>query len=206
MLEVTESTSYSIVGTGNIGSALARLFARAHIDVTIANTRGPESFRPLTAELGPTVHPGTITEAIEGDVIFIAIPFGAVETFGRTLPDWTGKIVVDTTNSFWTPNADQLLNGRPSSEFVTDAFPGATVVKAFNQLPANVLAAEVPADHGKRVVFISSNNIAASTVVGELATGLGLAPIELGRIDEGGRLIQAQNALVLRALIEQPTT
>lgn len=206
MLEVKESTSYAIVGTGNIGSALGRLFARAQIDVTIANTRGPESIRHLTTELGPTAHAATIAEALAADVIFIAIPFGAVETFARTRPDWTGKLIVDTTNSFWTPNVDQLLDGRLSSEFVTDAFPGATVVKAFNQLPANVLAAEVPAAHGKRVVFVASNNTAASTIVAELATALGLAPIELGRIDEGGRLIQAQNALVLRALIEQPST
>ena len=41
-------------------------------------------------------------------------------------------------------------------------------------------------------------------VIAQLANGLGLAPIELGRIDAGGRLIQARNALVLRPLIEQP--
>jgi 8-hydroxy-5-deazaflavin:NADPH oxidoreductase len=122
----------------------------------------------------------------------------------KTLPDWTGKIVVDTTNSFWTPNADEILQGRLSSEFVAEAFPGAELVKAFNQLPANVLSAEVPSAHGKRVVFVSSNSHAASGVIAQLARDLGFAPIELGRIDEGGRLIQAQNALVLRPLIEQP--
>jgi len=197
-------TTYSIVGSGNVGSALARLFARADIDVTIANTRGPESLRHLTSELGPVVQAGTIADAVERDVIFIPIPFHAVAAFGRTLPDWTGKIIVDTTNSFSTPNADEMLQGRLSSEFVADAFPGAELVKAFNQLPAAVLAEEVPAAHGKRVVFVSSNSEAASGVIAQLASGLGLAPIELGRIDEGGRLIQARNALVLRPLIEQP--
>jgi len=197
-------TTYSIVGSGNVGSALARLFARADIDVTIANTRGPESLRHLTSELGPVVQAGTIADAVERDVIFIPIPFHAVAAFGRIRPDWTGKIIVDTTNSFSTPNADEMLQGRLSSEFVADAFPGAELVKAFNQLPAAVLAEEVPAAHGKRVVFVSSNSEAASGAIAQLASGLGLAPIELGRIDAGGRLIQARNALVLRPLIEQP--
>ena len=201
---MTTPPTYSIVGSGNVGSALARIFARAHVDVTIANTRGPESLRELTSELGPTVRAASITDAIEHDVIFIPIPFHAVEAFGQTLPNWTGKIVVDTTNSFWTPNADEILQGRLSSEFVAEAFPGAEVVKAFNQLPANVLSAEVPSAHGKRVVFVSSNSDAASGVIAQLARDLGFAPIELGRIDEGGRLIQAQNALVLRPLLEQP--
>src|SRR6185436_11539686 len=97
---MTTPPTYSIVGSGNVGSALARIFARAHVDVTIANTRGPESLRELTSELGPTVQAASITDAIKHDVIFIPIPFHAVEAFGQTRPDWTGKIVVDTTNSF----------------------------------------------------------------------------------------------------------
>ena len=201
---MTTLRTYSIVGSGNVGSALARIFARAHIDVTIANTRGPESLRDLTTELGPTVQAASIADAIEHDVIFIPIPFHSVDAFGRTLSDWTGKIIVDTTNSFWTPNADEILQGRLSSEFVAEAFPGAELVKAFNQLPSNVLSAAVPSADGKRVVFISSNSDTASGVIAQLARDLGFAPIELGRIDEGGRLIQAQNALVLRPLIEQP--
>jgi len=203
---MTTPTNYSIVGSGNIGSALARLFARAGHDVTIANTRGPDSLRQLTEELGPSVRAGTLTDAIHGDVIFVAIPFHAVAAFGKSLPDWTGKIVVDATNSFWTPNADEMLQGRLSTEFVADSFPAAAVVKAFNQIPANMLSAEVPPDHGKRVVFISSNNDDASAAIAHLADDLGLAPIQLGRIDDGGRLIHAQNALVLRNLIEQPRT
>jgi predicted dinucleotide-binding enzyme len=68
-----------------------------------------------------------------------------------------------------------------------------------------VVAAHLPTAHGKRVVFVSSNSDAASGVIAQLARDLGFAPIELGRIDEGGRLIQARNALVLRPLIELST-
>jgi predicted dinucleotide-binding enzyme len=97
---MTTPPTYSIVGSGNVGSALARIFARAHVDVTIANTRGPESLRELTSELGPTVQPASITDAIEHDVIFIPIPFHAVEAFGQTLPDWTQVGVGSTCRSF----------------------------------------------------------------------------------------------------------
>jgi hypothetical protein len=49
-----------------------------------------------------------------------------------------------------------------------------------------VVAAHLPTAHGKRVVFVSSNSDAASGVIAQLARDLGFAPIELGRIDEGG--------------------
>jgi len=96
------------------------------------------------------------------------------------------------------------LAGRLSTEIVADAFRGADTVKAFNQLPANVLARDRSAEKGKQVMFVSSNSESASTRVAELAERLGFSAIEVGRLDEGGRLIQARNALVLRNLVELP--
>jgi len=63
-----------------------------------------------------------------------------------------------------------------------------------------VLSSPVP-DGGKRVVFISSDHENASAKVAGLAGALGFAPIEVGKIGEGGRLIQAKNALVFQDLI-----
>jgi hypothetical protein len=102
------------------------------------------------------------------------------------------------------PNEDEVLAGRLSTEIVTDAFPGAEVVKAFNQLPANVLTRQLPAGDGKTVIFIASNSVSASKEISRIAEQLGYSPVELGRIDEGGRLIQARNTLVLRHFIERP--
>ncbi|MCX4406062.1 MULTISPECIES: NADPH-dependent F420 reductase [unclassified Streptomyces] len=194
------TTRYAIIGTGNIGSALAILFDRAGISVSIANTRGPDSI----PEFGATVHAVTLEEALESDIIFVAIPFLAVEDLGKKLPNWDGKIVIDTTNAFYAPNAEAVLKGRLSSDFVGEVLPGAVIVKAFNQLPSKTLAAEVPSGQGKRVIFVSSNSDDAGNEVARLVAELGLAAVELGRIDEGGRLIQAPNALVLRNLVEQP--
>lgn len=200
-------TPYAIVGTGNIGSALARLFGRAGLGVRIANTRGPRTISELAASAGPSVLPMSLADALARDVIFLAIPFTAVEQFGKELPDWTGKTIVDATNAHYAPNAAKdILKGRLSSHYVAEVLPGARVVKAFNQLPAQTLAAPVPPAQGRRVVFISSDFPESSAQIAQLADALGLSAVELGRIGEGGRLIEVPNALVLRNLTEQPLT
>ncbi len=201
---MTTPTRHAIVGSGNIGSALARLFARAGIEVSIANTRGPESLRQLAASLGSDVRAVLLQEALESDVIFMAIPFPAVEQFGKSRPDWTGKTVVDTTNAHYAPNSAEILQGRLSTQYATEQLPGADLVKAFNQLPANTLAAELDPELGRRVIFIATDSPDAGNRIADLVGDLGLTAVQLGRIDEGGRLIQAPNALVLRNLIERP--
>jgi 8-hydroxy-5-deazaflavin:NADPH oxidoreductase len=201
---MSEDTRYAIVGSGNIGSALARLFGRAGLEVWIANTRRPDTIREVAASAGPSVLPVSLVEALTCDVIFLAIPFPAVEQFGKELPDWTGKTIVDATNAHYAPNhAEHILKGRLSAHYVADVLPGARVVKAFNQLPAQVLAAPVPPAEGRRVVFIASDSPESSAQIAELTKALGLSAVELGRIDEGGRLIQVPNALVLRNFVEQ---
>ena len=196
--------SISIIGTGNVGYALAHVFARNKVEALVANTRGPASFRELAADVTPTVRGVELSEALASDLILLAIPFLAVESVGRSRREWSGKTIVDVTNAFMLPNADEVLAGRLSTEIVADAFPGAETVKAFNQLPINVLARDRSGERGKQVVFVSSNSAGASARVAELAERLGFSAIELGRLDEGGRLIQARNALVLRNLIELP--
>ncbi len=201
---MTTATRPAIVGSGNIGSALARLFARAGLEISIANTRGPESISELASSIGPGVHAVPLEEALASDLIFMAIPFGAVEQFGTSLPDWTGKTVVDTTNAHYTPNWEAIVGGRTSAQYVAEHLPGAKIVKAFNQLPANTLQAELDPEVGRRVIFIATDSPQAGDEIADLVGNLGLAAVQLGRIDEGGRLIQAPNALVLRNLIELP--
>ncbi len=197
-------TTIAIIGTGNVGTALARVFARGRVDAMIANTRGPDSFPELAAEVAPTVRATKLTKATKADVLFLAIPFLAAGPLGASQPQWNGKIIVDATNSFMLPNEDEVLAGRLSTEIVTDAFPGAEVVKAFNQLPANVLTRQLPSGDGKTVIFIASNSVSASKEISRIAEQLGYSSVELGRIDEGGRLIQARNTLVLRHFTERP--
>jgi 8-hydroxy-5-deazaflavin:NADPH oxidoreductase len=195
--------TYSIVGTGNIGKTLATYFAKAKIEVALANTRGAEAVEPIAKKLGWTVAARSLDEALRADIIFVAVPFLNFKDVGSLRRDWSDKIVIDVTNAFMLPADVQKaeLNGRLSSEVNADRVPGAKLVKAFNSLPWQVLASPVPAG-GKRVVFISSDHQDASARVASLAEELGFAPIEVGKIGEGGRLIQAPNALVFQDLIK----
>ena len=200
---MTSAVRYAVVGTGSIGTVLAQRFSDHHVPALFANTRGPETID--VTELSASITPVTLETALDADVIILAIPFLQVREVGRRRADWSGKIVVDTANAFLVPNSEKILGGRLSTDFNAEAFPGAAVVKSFNQTAARQLAEKRPPEFGKRVVFVSSNDSAASATVAELCTELGFAPIELGRLDEGGVLIQARNALVLRELYELPS-
>jgi len=175
---------YAIIGSGKIGTALARVFARKNIDFAIANSRGPETLAPLREELGPSVFPQSIEDACKAEIIFLAVPFPAHKDVARQSKQWQGKIIVDTTNAFHV--APEELDGALSSEIVSRAFAGARLVKGFNHLPAAQLGTN-PSPNGRRqAVFLSSNDADASATVAAVASELGFAPVELGSIDEGG--------------------
>jgi 8-hydroxy-5-deazaflavin:NADPH oxidoreductase len=198
--------SYAIIGSGLVGATLARFFAAKDIPVLIANSRGPETLRELTAELGRSVKAVTVDDAVEADVIIVAVGALAFKDVGALLQDWSGKIIIDVTNAFMLPPAVQQAEyqGRITSEVNAERVPGAKLVKAFNQLPLKVLAGSLPDDVGRRVVFVSSDHEDASATVAALTERLGFAAIEVGRIAEGGRLIQARAALVFQNLIKYP--
>ena len=176
--------NYSIIGSGNVGTALARLFAHKKIHVAIANSRGPKTLASLTKKLGPGVVPQSVQDAHEAGMIFLAVPFPAHKEVAKQFKTWKGKIVVDVTNALEVAPKD--LGGRLSSEIVSKAFVGARLVKAFNHLPAAQLGTNRSRKRKRQVVFVSSNDAGASATVAKVATRLGFAPIELGRLDEGG--------------------
>jgi 8-hydroxy-5-deazaflavin:NADPH oxidoreductase len=195
--------SYSIIGSGNIGSAVARQFARNGITVAIANLRGPDSLQLLKTELGEHIVPQTIEAALTASTVILAVPFTAVSAIAGNSRDWKGKIVIDATNAIDFPSYSPTdLGGRLSSELVTAQLRGARVVKAFNTLPAAILAADPAEGHGRRVIFVSGNDVDANADVAALVGKLGFAPIILGKLAEGGRLQQYGGPLVIHNLVK----
>jgi hypothetical protein len=83
------------------------------------------------------------------------------------------------------------LDGLPSSAFVAKSFTGAKFVKGFNHLVAATLAADPIVEGWRRVVFLSSDEDAIAPVA-DLAKQLGFAPVELGKLNEGGALVHAR--------------
>lgn len=181
--------TYAIIGFGKIGQALAKAFARNGMEVSVATTRDPESFAADAAAIGPAVIPRTLTEAVKADTIFLAVRFEAHPEVAKALPGWAGKTIIDVTNLFPVP---EDLAGAPSSAIVARAFTGARLVKGFNHLLAATLAADPVVEGGHRVVFLSSDDEDATAPVAALARQLGFAPVELGRLNEGGALVHAR--------------
>ncbi|RWN29556.1 MAG: NADP oxidoreductase coenzyme [Mesorhizobium sp.] len=181
--------SYAIIGFGKIGQALAKAFARNGIEVSVATTRDPESFASAAAAIGPTIIPKTLADAVKADIIFLAVRFESHPDVAKALSSWEGKTIIDATNVFPVP---EELDGLPSSAFVAKAFTGAKLVKGFNHLIAATLAADPIVEGGHRVVFLSSDDEDAIAPVAALAKQLGLAPVKLGKLNEGGALVHAR--------------
>ncbi|KXU93978.1 NADP oxidoreductase coenzyme [Caballeronia megalochromosomata] len=182
--------SYAIIGFGKIGQALAKAFARNGIEVSVATTRDPESFASTAAAIGPTIIPKKLAEAVKADIVFLAVGFRAHRDVAKALPNWQGKTIVDVTNAYGV--SPEELGGQASSLVVAQAFSGARLVKGFNHLAAAVLAQESALHGGRRVVFLASDDDGAAAEIGALAEKLGFAPIELGRLSEGGLLVHGR--------------
>jgi 8-hydroxy-5-deazaflavin:NADPH oxidoreductase len=192
--------SISILGSGNIGAALARRFAARYVPIGIANSRSPETLKALTTELGNTVSPQPMAEAVKAGIVILAVPFVAVPDATRGV-DWSGRIVVDATN----PHTLAEIRRRSSTADVAACVPGAAVVKAFNTLPAAILASEPQTQAGRRVLFVSGYDAVAVTVVRDLIMRLGFSALVLGSPDEGGLLQQRGGPLFLAQLISEPS-
>jgi 8-hydroxy-5-deazaflavin:NADPH oxidoreductase len=196
--------TYAILGSGSIGHALATQFARSGVDVLLANHRGPASLVEVVRELGPHVRAVAVDEAVRADVVILAVPFTSISEAVGTVTKWDGRVVVDATNAIDFPAFTPTdLGGRPSTAIVAEKVPGARVVKAFNTLPAAVLAADPAQDGGRRVLFVSGDDAGANAEVGALIERLGFAAIDLGKLAEGGRLQQFGGPLTVMSLIKQ---
>jgi predicted dinucleotide-binding enzyme len=182
--------SFAIIGFGKIGQALARAFARKGIEVSVATTRDPESFAAAAAAIGPTIIPTKLADAVKADIVFLAVRFESHADVAKALPTWQGKIIIDVTNAYGV--SPDKLGGQPSSRFVAQAFTGGRLVKGFNHLGAAVLDQGSAVHDGRRIVFLASDDDGAATEIGALAENLGFSPIKLGRLSEGGMLVQAR--------------
>jgi NADP oxidoreductase coenzyme F420-dependent len=135
--------SYAIVGFGAVGQALARMFARKGIEVVVASRHQPAALAPQANAIGLATVPKTLKDALEADIVMLAVPYGQHREVAKARATWKGKIVIDATNTL------EDLGGVPSSSVIAQTLPGAQLVKAFNHLPARVLT-EDPAINGGR--------------------------------------------------------
>jgi len=120
----------------------------------------------------------------------LAVRFESHPDVAKTLPSWNGKTIVDVTNAYGV--SPEALGGQPSAVVVARAFTDGTLVKGFNHLGSKILNQDPGVHGGRRVVFLSSDDEGAEDQISALAENLGFSPIKLGRLAEGGLLVQAR--------------
>ena len=186
------------IGAGAVARALAKSAVQAGHEVVLSARRGPQSLRDIVDELGPKASADTVGEVARLDMVMLAVPWPQVPSALEGLPDWTGRILVDTTNPFIQYEPELLLadlGDAGASEIVAAHAPGARVVKAFNAIRMEHYEKGPKFHGGNRVIFISGDDKEAKTVVGGLAKEFGYAPVDLGGLVAGGRMQQAGGPL-----------
>jgi predicted dinucleotide-binding enzyme len=180
--------SIGIIGAGLIGTAFARRLAHANIPAIVSNSRGPDSLAGLITEIGGPIRAGT--EAAAQELVLVAVNWSKLPSALGGLPDFDGRVVIDANNPIEAPTFQPFdLHGRLSTEVFSDYVPGARVVKAFNHLPAALLAEDPRAAGGRRVLFFAGSDASAKAKVAEQIDKLGFFGVDLGLLGQGGRAI-----------------
>ena len=181
-----------IIGAGNIGGALTRRLTALGHDVSVANSRGPETLADLAAETG--AKPVLFTEAARGaEVVVVTIPQAKVATLPKGLLDEAaeGVAVIDTGNYYPRERdgrIDEIENGVTESRWVSDQL-GHPVVKVFNGIYAQHLQDKgVPkGTEGRIALPVAGDDEAAKAKVLQLVEDLGFDAYDAGGIDESWR-------------------
>jgi predicted dinucleotide-binding enzyme len=180
-----------IIGSGNIGSTVARLAVDAGHDVVLSNSRGPDTLRSLAAELGPSARAATSEEAAAaGELVLISVPPRAYPNLSG-LP-LAGKLVMDTGNYY--PDRDGQIpqletRALTDTEYLLSYLPGCEIVKVFNNIFFKHLRSLVrPAGEAERSALpITGNSARAKTAVTEFLDSIGYDAVDGGALAEGWR-------------------
>jgi predicted dinucleotide-binding enzyme len=180
------------IGSGHIGSQLARLAVASGYDVVVSNSRGPETLSALVKELGPRARAATALEAGRaGDIVVVTVPLKAY----RAVPvePLAGKVVIDTNNYY--PQRDGHIRelddeSTTTSELLQAHLPESKVVKAFNHVYAAELTThgQPPGTKGRRALVIAGEDAGAKVTVSRLIDQFGFDTVDAGPLREGWRI------------------
>jgi predicted dinucleotide-binding enzyme len=184
-------TTVGFIGSGHIGTAIARLAIEAGHQVVLSNSRGPETLADTVAELGPRASAATSREAAAaGDIVVITVPV-------KAFPDLPAaplaqKTVIDTCN--YGPERDGRIpeldgTSLTSSELLQRYLPDAMLVKAFNTIFfKHLLSLARPAGTADRSYLpIAGDSAPAKAAVTEFIESIGYSVVDAGPLAESWR-------------------
>ena len=182
-----------IIGTGNIGGALARLWM-AHGHEVVLGVRDEQKVEAVRGAF-PGASVVLTEDATEGvEVVTLALPWPAVEPVLARMGTLAGKVLIDTNNPLKADLSGlKELGGRSAAEVIQQLHPETRVVKAFNTVGAAYLgrARVGDADAGG---FYCGDDAGARAVVAELVGQTGLVPVDCGPL-RNARYLEAMAML-----------
>jgi hypothetical protein len=181
-----------IIGSGNIGATLARHLAGLGHQVSIANSRGPQSLTALAAEIGAT--PVSIGDAAQaGEIVILAIPTRAAADLPRGLfANVPGSVAVIDIGNYHPElrdgHIDAIDRGMLDSQWVAQQI-GRPVIKAFNSILArSLLKRALPKGKPGRIALpVAGDSSGAKAAVLRLVDDLGFDPVDAGELDDSWR-------------------
>ena len=184
-------TTIGFIGSGNIGSTVARLAVDAGYDVVLSNSRGPETLTELVEHLGPRARAATASEAAaDGDIVVVTVPLRAYQEV--PVHRIQGKVVIDTNNYY--PDRDGHIpelddESTTTSELLQQHLPQSQVVKAFNNIYVSHLAtlARPSGDSERTALPIAGDDETAKEVVAAFLDAIGYDAYDVGPLSEGWR-------------------
>jgi predicted dinucleotide-binding enzyme len=184
-------TTIGLIGSGNIGSTVARLAIDAGRDVVLSNSRGPDTLSELVEQLGPKARAATSVEAAAaGDIVVVTVPLKAY--LEVPVEPLRGKVVIDTNNYY--PQRDGHIaelddESTTVSELLQAHLPESHVVKAFNNIYFKHLGSlQRPAgDPERSVLAIAGDDDDAKKQVTDFFDSIGYDAYDVGPLAEGWR-------------------
>ena len=195
-------TTIGFIGSGHIGSTLARLAIDVGHDVVMSNSRGPETLADLVAELGPHARAATPDDAAQAaDIAVVTVPLRAVGSV--PVAPLEGKVVIDTNNYY--PQRDGQVpelddESTTTAELLQAHLPTSRVVKPFNHIRFGDLATQGQAvgTTGRRALAISGDDAAAKATVAALIDAFGYDVLDAGPLAEGWRFQRDTPGYIVR--------
>jgi predicted dinucleotide-binding enzyme len=199
-----------LIGSGRIGSTLARLAVDHGYEVVLSNSRGPATLVELAASLGPLATAGTVEHAgAAGEIVVVTIPLKAYAAVPADL--LFGKVVIDTNNYY--PDRDghfaELDDGSTtSSELLAEHLSGSFVIKAFNTIYFEDLATQgqPPGSANRRALPIAGDDSEAKRLVAGVIDDFGFDLVDAGALSEGWRFQPDTPAYNIRMTAEELRT
>jgi 8-hydroxy-5-deazaflavin:NADPH oxidoreductase len=195
-------TTIGILGSGHVGSNLAKAAVAHGYDVVLSNTQGPESLAGLVAELGPKATAATPDQAAgAADFAIVAIP---ITTVGQVpVEPLAGKVVIATINYFPQRHGHiaAIDDGKTTAPGILQAhLPASKVVRAFSMLDAADMSGDghPRGDPKRRALALAGNDPSARQLVARLYDDFGFDALDLGGLDESWLVDPGQPAFVTR--------